>query len=74
MGSTASHWLAKRYMRAGVTKGARSVVQEVIVTESATSPRARKVITFEAVPPGQQPTSITPTAMSGGRSKAMQST
>ena len=74
IGSMSSHWLAKRYMSAGVTKGARSVVQDVIVTESATSPRAKKVITFEAVPPGQQPTSITPTASSGGSEKTRQST
>ena len=33
-----SHWFAKTYMRAGVASGARSVVQDVTVTESATSP------------------------------------
>ena len=37
-----------------------------MATDSATSPRARKVITLDAVPPGQQPTRITPTATSGG--------
>ena len=54
--------------------GAKSVVHEVIVTDRATSPRARNVTTFEAVPPGQQPKSIRPTATSGGRSIRMQST
>ena len=69
----AIHWLAKKYIRAGVTSGASSVVHEVIVTESATSPRARKVTKFEAVPPGTQPRSIRPTAKSGGSAKALQS-
>ena len=53
-------------MRPGVTSGARMVVQLVMVTDRAVSPRARKVITLEAVPPGQQPTRMTPMAMSGG--------
>ena len=70
VGSIASHWLAKRYISAGVMTGARSVVQDVMVTERATSPRARKVTTLDAVPPGQQPRSIRPTATSGGRSSA----
>ena len=69
----AIHWLAKKYIRAGVTSGASSVVHEVIVTESATSPRARNVTKFEAVPPGTQPRSIRPTAKSGGSAKALQS-
>jgi hypothetical protein len=34
----------------------------VIVTESATSPRARWVSMFAVVPPGEAPSSTTPTA------------
>ncbi len=55
---------------AGVASGAIRVETSAIDTPSATSPRARKVITFDAVPLGQQPTRITPTAMSGGRRSA----
>ena len=51
--------------------GARRVVQLVIVTDRAVSPRARNVITFEDVPPGQQPTRITPTATSAGSCRIM---
>lgn len=46
--------------------GATSVETDVIVTDSATSPRARYETTFEDVPPGAQPTRITPAAISGG--------
>ena len=66
-GSILIHWCAKSQISAGVTSGARIVVQLVMVTDRAVSPRARNVITFDAVPPGQQPTKITPTAMSGGK-------
>ena len=44
-----------------------SVLQVVITTDSATSARAIRLTTLLAVPPGQQPTRITPTAISGGR-------
>ena len=37
-----------------------------MVTDTATSPRARYETTFDAVPPGAQPTRITPAAISGG--------
>ena len=43
-----------------------------MVTESGTSPFARKLMTFEEVPPGQQPTRITPAAISGGSERALQ--
>ena len=39
----------------GVINGAINVEQVVIVTDNATFPFARKVITFEATPPGQAP-------------------
>ena len=50
--------------------GARTVDAIVMETESATSPRARYVMTLDEVPPGQVPTRITPAASSGGREKA----
>src|SRR5699024_1999195 len=37
-----------------------------IATDKATLPLAKNVMTFEAVPPGQQPTRMTPSAISGG--------
>ena len=57
----------------GVISGDMSVEHAVMVTESATLPPARKVITFEATPPGQEPTSTTPAAISGGKPKAVAS-
>ena len=51
---------------AGVSTGASSVETDVTATDNATLPRARKVITFEAVPPGHAPTKITPAASAGG--------
>ena len=42
------------------------VVQAVMPTDSATSPFDREVMTLDDVPPGQQPTRITPTASSVG--------
>lgn len=42
-----------------------SVSQDVMVTDSATSPRAKYVIRFEATPPGTDPTRMTPAATSG---------
>ena len=42
----------------------------VIVTERARSPLLIKVITLEAVPPGQVPTRTTPTVRAGSRLKA----
>ena len=50
------------------------VVHAVMPTESATSPLDRYVMTLEDVPPGQQPTSMTPTASSVGSWKTRQST
>jgi hypothetical protein len=45
------------------------VEQDVMVTDNATSPFARYVMTFDAVPPGQEPTRINPAAIAGGSSK-----
>src|SRR5690554_3555695 len=46
------------------------VALSVSMTLTSTSPPARKVITFEAVPPAQAPTTINPTASSGGSCRA----
>ena len=51
----------------GVTIGAINVDIIVIPTDRGTSPLAMYVITLLAVPPGQQPTNITPMAISGGK-------
>ena len=59
---------ASHRVSSGVRTGAMSVDSVVTDTDSATSPFARYVTTFEAVPPGAQPTRMTPTAISGGRS------
>ena len=58
---------AKSRKIAGVNSGASKVEADVTATDKATLPRAKKVITLEAVPPGQQPTKITPTATSAGK-------
>ena len=55
---------------AGVRIGESNVEIVVKVTDSATSARARNATTFEAVPPGQVPTRMTPTASSGGNCNA----
>lgn len=47
-----------------------SVDRALIVTDSATSPRARKMITFEAVPLATLPTHIMLAASAGGRRSA----
>lgn len=57
---------ASHSVSAGVNSGASSVDTEVMVTDSATSARASRQTTLELVPPGAQPTRITPTAISGG--------
>ena len=54
-------------MRNGVISGAASVETVVIPTENATSPLHRKLMMFEDTPPGQHPTSISPTPTSRGR-------
>ena len=68
-----THAPANTQVRNGVTSGAKSVVVIVMATDSATSPFARYVITFDAVPPGQVPTSTTPMAISGGSAKSLTS-
>ena len=61
---TSTHVPARMYTNAGVKSGANNVEVIVIPTDNATSPFAICVITLLAVPPGQQPTSITPSAKS----------
>lgn len=60
---------ANAHIRNGVRRGATMVETAVIPTDRARSPFERYVITFEAVPPGQHPTRITPIARSSGREK-----
>src|SRR5690625_7829826 len=57
---------ASHSVSTGVRSGASSVDTVVTETERATSPFARYVTTFDAVPPGAQPTRITPIARAGG--------
>ena len=64
---------ASAAVRAGVIRTASSVDTAVIVTDSATSARARNAMTLEAVPPGQQETRISPAASGAGRSKRVAS-
>ncbi len=58
---------AYRSISSGVSPTAAKVEQAVISTESGRFPPARWVMTFEAVPPGQQATRIRPTAIGGER-------
>ena len=60
---TSIHWPASTSVRDGVSTGASNVVHMVMVMESATSPFARNVMTFDAVPPGTQPSRTRPTAI-----------
>lgn len=48
-------------------KGAMSVDTLVMATERATSPLAKKAMTFEDVPPGTEPSISKPTAKAGFR-------
>ncbi|SPU05511.1 Uncharacterised protein [Bacillus spizizenii] len=66
-GETGSHSLANSIIKTGVKTGANKVEIVVTATERAVFPFAKNVMTLEAVPPGQQPTRITPTAISAGR-------
>ena len=59
---------ARAAVSAGVMTTASSVEPAVMVTDSATSARARNAMTFEAVPPGQQETRMRPAARGAGRS------
>src|SRR5699024_1757283 len=63
---TSRHSRANKKIIAGVNNGATKVEAVVIATDKATFPLAKNVMTFEAVPPGQQPTRVTPSAISGG--------
>ena len=56
---------------AGVSTAAAIVETAVIVTESGTSALARKAITLDAVPPGQQATRISPAPISAGSANAI---
>ena len=64
--STGIHAPASKWVNTGVTTTAATVEQNVITTDKATFARAINATTFDAVPPGQHATIITPTARSGG--------
>ena len=55
------------FIKRGVSKGASRVVQDVRVMESAKLARAKKAITLEATPLGEQPTRMMPAAIAGSR-------
>ena len=67
---TSTHCPAKPQTIKGIMIGAKSVEQVVIETDKGTSAFAKKPMTFDAVPLGQEPRRIMPTAISGGISKA----
>src|SRR3990167_11294830 len=73
MNDTGSQAEASSQISAGVSSGARRVVTAAIATDNARSPRASQVITLDDVPLGQQPTRITPTAISAGKWNAWHS-
>lgn len=60
---------AMNHVKNGVSNGATTVDTQVMPTDNARSPFAKYVITLDAVPPGQHPTSITPIANSCGNLK-----
>ena len=62
---TATVLPTSRLSRKGVMTTPASVEVAVMATDSATLPRARKVITLEAVPPATLPTNTRPTVSSG---------
>src|SRR5699024_11192609 len=67
---TGNHLLAKSKISAGVKMGAKIVDTAVTATDRAVFPLAKKVMTFDAVPPGQQPTNMTHTPTSAGKCNA----
>ena len=67
MAGTSSRFPASSAVKAGVMIAASRVEAVVMATESGTSARAKKEITFEAVPPGQQETRIRPIAKGVGK-------
>ncbi len=62
---------ARDSMSNGVISGASSVEQAVMVTESATLPRAKNAMTFDATPPEQEPIRMIPAATSGSNPSAV---
>ena len=67
---TSTHWPARPQTMKGIIMGANNVEQVVMETDKGTSALARNPMTFDAVPLGQEPRRIMPTAISGGISKA----
>ena len=60
-----------RLVISGIVNAASTELIAVSVTLSATSPRNRWLNRFAVVPPGDAASSMTPTASSGSRSKAL---
>ena len=56
----------------GVKMGAKSVEQRVNETDNATFPFEKKVMRFDAVPPGQLPTITIPIRNSVGNCKSLE--
>jgi hypothetical protein len=57
-------------MKSGTVTTAQMLEIAVMVTESATSPRARCVNMFAVAPPGDAPSSTMPTASVAGRAQS----
>ena len=57
----------KSFMSSGVKNGASMVDTAVMVIDNAKFALARKEITFEAIPFGEQPIRMIPAAISGGK-------
>ena len=68
---TVTHWPASAQTRKGIMTGASSVDTVVMETARGTSPLARKLMTLDAVPLGQEPRRTMPTASSGVRPNTM---
>jgi hypothetical protein len=67
---TATYDPASQLVSSGVMTTAATVETAVMRTESATSAPAMSVTKLDAVPPGAQPTRISPAANSGPRPRA----
>ena len=71
MPSIAKYVPAYSKSKSGIMTGASSVLKLEIVTDSALSPFAKKVITLDVVPVGLQPRSTRPTTSMGASPKSL---
>lgn len=65
--STSINCPAKVFIKNGVNRGESKVAKAVKVTDNARFALAKNDITFDAKPLGDEPTNITPAAISGGK-------